>query len=81
MSTRTTVTFDDDLLAEAKQRAALTGRTLSELVQDALRASFLRRSAAWTPLTELPTSPGGPRPGVDLNNNAALLELMESDGR
>jgi len=79
MSTRTTVTLDDDLLAEAKQRAALTGRTLSELVQDALRASFLRRTEAARMPVKLPVSKarGGPNPGVDLNDSAGLLDMME----
>ena len=40
---RTTVDLPDDLLAEAKVRAARERRTLSAVIGDALRASFARR--------------------------------------
>jgi len=39
--TRTTVTLDDDLLREARGRAARSGHTLSEVIQDAVRDSFI----------------------------------------
>jgi hypothetical protein len=78
---RTTISLDDELLGEAKERAARAGRTLSQVVEDALRESFLRHDQAIRKPVKLPlsTSRGGPRPGVDLNNNAALLDLMESE--
>jgi Ribbon-helix-helix protein, copG family len=77
---RTTITIDDHLLAEVKERAAKTGRTASEIIEDAVRSSFLRErhyeQERWT--LELPTfNSGGYQPGVDLDNNAALLDLME----
>lgn len=74
---RTTLTLDDDLLREAKERAARSGRTTSDVVADALRESFYRRATQDREPTRLRTSPGKPRPGVDIDNNAALLELME----
>jgi predicted HicB family RNase H-like nuclease len=40
---RTTVRIDDRLLVEAKRRAAMSGRTLNELIEDALREAFARR--------------------------------------
>ena len=75
---RTTVDLPDDLLAEAKARAAREGRSLSELVADAVRSSFQRTAAADRELVELPTfGEGGLQPGVDLDDSAALLDLME----
>lgn len=77
---RTTITIDDHLLAQIKQRAAQTGRTASEIIEDAVRGSFLRerRYEQERPTFGLPTfSSGGYQPGVDLDNNAALLDLME----
>jgi Bacterial antitoxin of type II TA system, VapB len=75
---RTTISLDDDLLAEAKQVAARTGRTLTAVIEDALRASLHRRHVAPTRPVELPIfGEGGVQPGVDLDDSAALLELLE----
>ena len=77
---RTTVDLPDDLLAEAKERAARQGRSLSEVVGDAVRSSFSRIAAADREPVELPTFDGGGlQAGVDLDDSAALLDLMERD--
>jgi hypothetical protein len=76
---RTTIRVDDGLLAAAKERAARTGRTLTALFEDALRA-FLARDPRPRErgAVRLPTfDGGGPQPGVDLDNTADLLDLME----
>ena len=77
---RTTLTIDDELLAEYKQVAAATHRTLSYVIQDALRETLARRSdAAAGQSVRLPViGGGGLRPGVDLDDNARLLELLEA---
>jgi hypothetical protein len=76
---RTTISIDDTLLAEAKARAAASGRTLAAVVDDALREAFARRPHVGPP--DLPSLPifRGSRlgPGVDLDDSAELLELME----
>lgn len=78
---RTTINIDDRLLVEAKTVAARSGRTLGEVIDDALRASLTRRrTGGATPALHLPThAGGGAQPGVDLDDNAALLDRM--DGR
>jgi hypothetical protein len=80
---RTTVRIDDGLLAEAKTHALQSGRTLGSVIEDALRESLdrrRRRKAARPP--ELPVSRGGRLlPGVDLDDSAALLELMDGPQR
>ena len=77
---RTTINLDDDLLAEAKQVAARTGRTLTAVVEDALRESLHRRHRTVRRVVELPVfGEGGVQPGVDLDDGAALLDLMERD--
>jgi hypothetical protein len=77
---RTTLTIDDDLLRQAKERAARSHRTVSEVIEDAMREAFARRrSADRRRVIDLPTSPGGPRPGVDLDNNAALRDLVDEE--
>lgn len=78
---RTTVVLDDDLYAEVKQVAARRGQTITATIEDALRESLARRvHAAKQPPLELPTFRGtGLAPGVDLDDSAGLLDLMESD--
>jgi hypothetical protein len=77
---RTTINIDDALLAEAKQVAARTGRSLTAVVEDALRESLHRRRHTTRRVVELPTfGEGGVQPGVDLDDSAALLDLMDHD--
>jgi Arc/MetJ family transcription regulator len=76
---RTTIRIDDALLAEAKRLAARTGRSLTAVVEDALREVVSRQEgAARRAPVHLTTVGGqGALPGVDLDDSAALLELME----
>ncbi|MET7574185.1 DUF2191 domain-containing protein [Streptomyces sp. NPDC005492] len=75
---RTTVDLPEDLIQQAKLRAARRRVTVSSVIEDALRASFARDVAAAQNVVNLPTyGAGGVRPGVDLDNNAALLDLMD----
>ena len=78
---RTTLTIDDRLLAEYKRVAADTHRTLSYVIQDALRETLVRRreAAARQPVRLPVIGGGGLRPGVDLDDNARLLELLEGE--
>ena len=80
---RTTIRLDPDLLAEAKALAARTNRTLTKVIEDALRESLARgprRPSRSDP--RLPTFKGnGLQPGVDLDSNAALLDLMDEHDR
>lgn len=77
---RTTVRLDERLLAEAKKHAAETGRTLTAVLEDALRETLARRSVRGKrkPVRLKTVKGDGIRPGVDLDDTAALLDLMES---
>jgi hypothetical protein len=82
---RTTVRLPDDLLRAAKRRAVETGRTLTRVIEDALRAELARGPAGSRggekEDVDLPTyGKGGLRPGVDLDDTASLLEVMEDPG-
>jgi hypothetical protein len=79
---RTTVDVSDELLRAAKERAARSGQTLGQVVEDALRVSFQRSEAAAArgPVALPSFGGGGLQPGVDLDDGAALLELMERTG-
>ena len=77
---RTTIRLDERLLAEAKKYAAESGRTLTSVLADALRETLARRRAPGKrKRIRLRTIKGnGVRPGVDIDDTASLLELMES---
>ena len=67
------------MLAEIKQLAARTDRTLTSVIEDALREMLARQQEAGErAFVSVPTaSGGGLQPGVDLDDSAALLSLME----
>lgn len=75
-SMRTTLTIDDDVYRQAKAIAATTGRSVGSVVEEALRLLLARASHEATSVGPLPVSPGTPRPGVDLDDSADLLEVM-----
>lgn len=77
---RTTIDLDEALLAQLKQRAAKTGRTMGSLVEDAVREMLARGTASprGRRRVALPTFKGkGVRPGVDLWDSALLADHMD----
>lgn len=76
---RTTIRIDDALLNEARKHAIETGRTLTAVIQDALREVLARKEHFQPPRSfKLPAhGSGGLMPGVDLDNTSDLLDLME----
>ena len=77
---RTTVRLDENLLAEAKKHAAASGKTLTALLEEALRESLARRGtqSKAKPVRLKTVKGSGVRAGVDLDDSAALLDLMGS---
>ncbi|HEX3682663.1 MAG TPA: type II toxin-antitoxin system VapB family antitoxin [Bryobacteraceae bacterium] len=77
---RTTIRIDDALLKQAKNLAAETSRSLTAVIEDALREVIGRRKMTTSQRDKfrLPAFKGrGLRPGIDLDNSAGLLDLME----
>ena len=76
---RTTIRLDNQLMVEARKLAKRTGRSLSAVIEDALREMLARQQQmAKPPKARLPTYSGnGLLPGVDLDESAALLDLMD----
>jgi Ribbon-helix-helix protein, copG family len=75
---RTTITIDDHLLDEVRQVAAARRQTVSKVIEEFVRESLLRSSAARrAPIVLRPFQAGGYQVGVDLDDNAGLLELMD----
>ena len=77
---RTTLRVDDELLRRAKTHAVRQGRSLTSVFEEALRR-LLAESELREVCTrvELPVSSatGGVLPGVDLDDSAVLLDVME----
>jgi len=74
---RTTVRLPDELMRAAKRRAQQTGRTLTQLLEDCLRAELRQRADTRRVSEPLPTYSGkGLNPGVDLSDSSALDDLM-----
>ena len=69
----------DELLRRAKQLALERHKTLGSVIEDALRRCLAQDTrVSRTAPTRLPTFKGkGLQPGVDLDNTAGLLDIME----
>jgi hypothetical protein len=79
---RTTIRMDDALFAQVKEEAVRTGRTFTQVIEDAVRESLGRRRANLSdrPAVRLPTFAGsGLQAGVDLDSTASLLDVMDAD--
>ncbi len=75
---RTTIQLDDQLLARVREVAAKTGRTMTAVIEDALRQSLSLKKPERRQRVRLTTVRGkGPRAGVDLDDSASLLDLMD----
>src|SRR5436853_4303393 len=73
---RTTIRLEESLLRQAKAVAAASGRSLNDFIADAVRAAVLPRGPK-AAARSLPTFRGaGLRPGVDLDDTSALIDLM-----
>ena len=74
---RTTIRLDSRLLADAKKLAADSDRTLTSVLEEALREIVGRQKSRRRSVVSLTTVDGrGVHPGVDLDDTAALLDLM-----
>jgi len=78
---RTTVRLDDALLEQAKREAARRRETLTALIEQGLRLVLAqsRTRREKRPRVVLPVSraAGGLQAGIDLNDSAGLLDVME----
>ena len=76
---RTTVRLPPGLMAQVKKVARETGRTMTQVIEDALRTAVARdRPAAPRRVTIVTVSGGGLQPGVDLDDSSALLDRMDA---
>ena len=76
---RTTVRLNDALLSQAKREAARRNTTLTALIESGLRLALAAGSKKKHSPVDLPVSKatGGVWPGIDISNNAELLDIMD----
>ena len=76
---RTTVRIDKHLLSEAKRLATETDHTLTAVIEEALRETLARRKLTKVsrPVKLVVFGSGGLLPGVDLDDTASLLDVMD----
>src|SRR5262245_4464507 len=76
---RTTINVDEQLLVQAKAQAATLGITLTQLIEDALRKSLMRREHVEQRgrVRLINMSGTGTRPGIDLDHSHMLMEIMD----
>ena len=75
--------LEDGLLEQAKREARRRGQTLTSLIDQGLRLALAQpvlRPHKKKFVLPVSKQTGGVMPGVDLNNSAALLDIMEADG-
>jgi hypothetical protein len=77
---RTTVRLSEGLLREAKAEAARRGETVTALIERGLRlvlASSAKPKKRQRIVLPVSKAMGGLRPGVNLDNSAELLDILE----
>ena len=75
---RTTIRLADSLLLEAKREATRCGVTLTAVIEESLRARLARTNDEPRTRVRLTTTGrGGLRSGIDLDDSAALLDVMD----
>jgi hypothetical protein len=80
MIERTTVRLPRELLARAKRKAAAEGRTLTSLIEEGLRlvtSDAAKKVKAKRVMPRFSDAAGGPLPGIDISDSAALQEMED----
>ncbi len=82
MIERTTVRLPTDLINRAKRKALAEHRTLTSLIEEGLRRVVSENRKVIKAKRILPRhsdAVGGPLPGIDISNSAALQEMEDLD--
>lgn len=76
---RTTINIREQALSLCRKKVAATGKSLGEVVSAAILESFSKKAQGGKRRRyDLPVSgSGGLQPGVDLDDSAALEEIMD----
>jgi hypothetical protein len=81
---RTTIILPDELYRQVKERARAEDRTFTSFLEEAVRAALadgaMKPARAKADVFLAPPSGGsGVRPGVELDDNAALADLLDEE--
>ena len=77
---KTTLNLDDQILRNAKKKAAQNGVTLTSFVEDALKAKLLPAYQRGSKFQFKPTVVKGTRaPNVDISNRDALYDIIDNE--
>lgn len=79
MSTRTTLTLDDDVESRLRDLARTTGASFKEVVNRALRRGLLEEVRPPAERFVVEARPMHARPGFDFDDIGALLEQVEGE--
>ena len=75
---RTTLNIDDGLMRKIKDAAKSSGRTMTDVIEQALRKELAGEAPHPTDFDlQWITVSGRIQPGVDLSDRDALIEVME----
>lgn len=74
---KTTLIIDDYIMMRLRREAVTQRKTISQLVESAIRAMLRPSKAKQTNLPPLPSFKGGSS-FVDISNREALYQIMES---
>jgi len=80
MIERTTVRLPRDLLTRAKRKAVAEHRTLTSLIEEGLRlvvSDNQKKARSKRILPRYSDAVGGPLPGIDISDSAALQEMED----
>jgi hypothetical protein len=73
---RTTLVIDDDILAAARELAAVRGVTIGKVISDLARESLMPRRPAFDDIDGIPTIPR--RPGGPIMTPERVRQLLEA---
>jgi plasmid stability protein len=76
---RTTIRIDEELYRSVRRRAAESGRTIGEIIEDAVRQALQSGSEVPPPPPLATYGRLGAMPGIDLASNADLRAAMDEN--
>jgi hypothetical protein len=74
---RTTINLDEQVLAGAKRRASASGRTLGQVIEDALRRELAALPVPAGIAIPVLRGEGGMRHGIDPDSNRSVREALD----
>jgi hypothetical protein len=78
MRVRMTVRLNEQLMHHVRRYALEHNKTLTAVIEDALREKFMRRTDQKKQCFELRTFKGGGlQPGINLDDNSTLLDILD----